>query len=158
MNKVLQRQLKKMGLTDATTVPDAKTWAKFLKRVDQFYTQATEDRNLLERSLTVSSEEMQTLYNELRSNSETQLAEERHLLRTLIDNMPDYIYAKDNQGRFILANMAVTRLMGVDTLDELLGKSDFDFILPSSTSFNRVSRCLTAKSRCSIPTVVVDGI
>ena len=53
-------------------------------------------------------------------------AAERRMLRTLIDNLPDFIYVKDAQGRFLLANVAVARLMG-GTPDALLGKSDFDF-------------------------------
>src|SRR5690348_11444762 len=49
------------------------------------------------------------------------------MLRTLIDNLPDLIYVKDVQGRFLLANLAVARVMGAKTPAELLGKNDFDF-------------------------------
>ena len=56
-----------------------------------------------------------------------QLAEERNLLRSLIDNVPDLVYVKDTQSRFILANRAVARLMGARTPEDLLGKTDADF-------------------------------
>jgi methyl-accepting chemotaxis protein len=49
------------------------------------------------------------------------------MLRTLIDNLPDLIYVKDVDGRFLLANLAVARVMGAKTPGELLGKNDFDF-------------------------------
>jgi PAS domain S-box-containing protein len=49
------------------------------------------------------------------------------LMRTLIDAMPDHIYAKDLDGRLILVNLSEARLHGVETPDVLLGKSDFDF-------------------------------
>ncbi len=49
------------------------------------------------------------------------------MLRTLIDNLPDLIYVKDVDGRFLLANTAVARVMGAKTPAELLGKNDFDF-------------------------------
>ena len=49
------------------------------------------------------------------------------MLRTLIDNLPDLIYVKDVEGRFLLANVAVARIMGAQTPGELLGKNDFDF-------------------------------
>jgi methyl-accepting chemotaxis protein len=48
-------------------------------------------------------------------------------LRTLIDNLPDLIYVKDVHGRFLLANLAVTRIMGAKSPGDLLGKNDFDF-------------------------------
>ncbi|HLT90072.1 MAG TPA: response regulator [Woeseiaceae bacterium] len=51
---------------------------------------------------------------------------EADLLRALIDNLPDLIYVKDEQSRFLLANRAVADQMGT-TPEELLGKSDFDF-------------------------------
>ena len=49
------------------------------------------------------------------------------MLRTLIDNLPDLIYVKDVDGRFLLANLAVARVMGATDPSELLGKNDFDF-------------------------------
>jgi diguanylate cyclase (GGDEF)-like protein/PAS domain S-box-containing protein len=63
-----------------------------------------------------------------RSNSA--LAEERSLLRTLIDNLPDLIYVKDHAGRFVLANSSVLRLVGARSEEEVIGKTDFDFFPP----------------------------
>ncbi len=62
-----------------------------------------------------------------RKQADIALAEEKNLLRTLIDNLPDYIYVKDLQSRFLLANTTVASLMGVNDPDSLLGKSDFDY-------------------------------
>jgi PAS domain S-box-containing protein len=56
-----------------------------------------------------------------------QLAAQRNLLRTMIDNLPDSVYAKDAHSRFLLANATVARMMGAATPDDLLGKTDFDF-------------------------------
>ena len=55
------------------------------------------------------------------------LAKERNLLRTLINHLPDYIYIKDTQSRFILANEASVRSLNCSCLEDLLGKTDFDF-------------------------------
>ncbi len=62
-----------------------------------------------------------------RKQAEDALEKERNLLRTLIDNLPDFIYIKDTESRFVTANNAVTNLMGVAKPDELIGKKDFDF-------------------------------
>jgi hypothetical protein len=35
-----------------------------------------------------------------------QLFDEKHLLYTLIDNMPDFIYLKDTDSKFIVAKMS----------------------------------------------------
>jgi PAS domain S-box-containing protein len=61
------------------------------------------------------------------ARAEQELARERNLLRSLIDNIPDFIYVKDAEGRFLMANLALARLIGVVSPKELLGKTDFDF-------------------------------
>jgi len=60
--------------------------------------------------------------------AEEVLARERNLLRALIDNIPDRIYAKDTESRFIICNVASVRRMGKTSPDELVGKSDFDLV------------------------------
>jgi PAS domain S-box-containing protein len=65
-----------------------------------------------------------------RKRAEDALQRERTLLRTLIDNLPDYIYVKDVQGRFVAANLATARIMGASSPEELLGKTDHDFYPP----------------------------
>ena len=51
---------------------------------------------------------------------------ERQLLRTLIDHLPDPIYVKDNEGRKMLANLADLENIGVLDESEVLGKSDLE--------------------------------
>lgn len=62
-----------------------------------------------------------------RNQAEEALNKERNLLRTLIDNLPDYIYFKDTESQFITANKATVQIMNAQTLDNLIGKTDFDF-------------------------------
>jgi diguanylate cyclase (GGDEF)-like protein/PAS domain S-box-containing protein len=54
------------------------------------------------------------------------LGDERSLLRTLIDNMPDQIYVKDTDGRFVLGNAAAADCIGVAAPEDLIGKSDLE--------------------------------
>ncbi|PYV26885.1 MAG: diguanylate cyclase [Acidobacteria bacterium] len=61
------------------------------------------------------------------TRTEEALAHERNLLRTLIDNIPDYIYVKDAEGRFLIANTALARRMGAARAEELLGRTDSDY-------------------------------
>ncbi|HUA64981.1 MAG TPA: PAS domain S-box protein [Alphaproteobacteria bacterium] len=62
-----------------------------------------------------------------RKRAEEALTRERVLLRTLIDNLPDCIYAKDAAGRKILANPADLKNLRCQTEAEAIGKTDFDF-------------------------------
>lgn len=65
-----------------------------------------------------------------RQQAELLLAEERNLLRTLIDHQPDYIYLKDTRSKFLLVNRANLRLVGLERSEEILGKTDSDFFPP----------------------------
>jgi PAS domain S-box-containing protein len=59
--------------------------------------------------------------------AEAALAHERNLMRTLIDAVPDIVYAKDREGRFLLANASLAQVMGAKHSEELLGRTDFDY-------------------------------
>ena len=62
-----------------------------------------------------------------RQQAEVALATERTLLRTLLDLLPDAIYIKDRESRFLVANERIARTMGVASPEDLLGKTDADF-------------------------------
>ncbi len=49
------------------------------------------------------------------------------LLEQLFDNLPDRLYFKDRESRFILANKFVSQVMGAQDSKQLIGKTDFDF-------------------------------
>jgi PAS domain S-box-containing protein len=63
-------------------------------------------------------------------NFEAQVAAERNLLRSVIDNLPDYIYVKDIQGRYLIDNIAHRQLVGVKTEQDVVGRTLFDFFPP----------------------------
>jgi len=62
-----------------------------------------------------------------RSDADKALAEERNLLRRVIDAQPDSIYVKDISGHYLLDNIAHAKRLGVSTMDEVVGKTVFDF-------------------------------
>ena len=62
----------------------------------------------------------------LHAQVEKKLALERNVLRTVTDNIPDSIFAKDLEGRYLLANTAFATIHGMKSPDELLGKTVFD--------------------------------
>ncbi|MCK6626425.1 MAG: PAS domain-containing protein [Anaerolineae bacterium] len=70
--------------------------------------------------------ELETLEAKHRETEES-LAHERNLLRTLVDHLLEFVYFKDTQSRFVVANSAVAHLMKAATPEELIGKTDFDF-------------------------------
>ena len=65
-----------------------------------------------------------------RYRAETALRRSEGRLRQIIDMVPHYIFAKDKNGAFILANQAVADVYGT-TLENLIGKTEDDFHLSS---------------------------
>jgi diguanylate cyclase (GGDEF)-like protein/PAS domain S-box-containing protein len=50
---------------------------------------------------------------------------ERALFRAMIDQVPDYLFVKDRDSRFVIANRAVAADLGA-TPEDIIGKDDFD--------------------------------
>jgi two-component system, sensor histidine kinase and response regulator len=62
-----------------------------------------------------------------RKKIEEELAYERDLLRALLDNIPDRIYFKDIQSRFIRCSASMVERLGAKDVKAVVGKTDFDF-------------------------------
>ena len=54
-----------------------------------------------------------------------QLTDERLLVRALIDQLPDFVFVKDVNSRFLVANNAIAAAYGMASSDDLIGKTDF---------------------------------
>lgn len=81
------------------------------------------------RALAEKNRELETaLYQERTERQQTEAALEgqRAFLRQVIDLNPHFIFAKDRQGRFTLANQAVADAYGT-TVEALLGQTDANF-------------------------------
>jgi len=81
-------------------------------------------RNTLDRRRQLEQEVQE------RQRMEEALIRERNLLRTVIDNLPDYVYAKDVQHHFVMNNLAHLHALGATEQGEVLGKTDLDFFTP----------------------------
>ncbi len=59
--------------------------------------------------------------------TEEALTHERDLLQIFLDNIPDTVYFKDAESRFVRINKAQARFLGVDNPRDAIGKTDLDF-------------------------------
>ena len=62
-----------------------------------------------------------------RKETEANLAMEHNLLRSLMESIPDRIYFKDAESRFIRINPALAQHLGLSNAEEAANKTDFDF-------------------------------
>lgn len=53
------------------------------------------------------------------------------LLMTLLKHMPDCVYFKDKDSRFLLTSAYMARRMGIEDPAEMVGKTDFDYFSPA---------------------------
>jgi len=81
------------------------------------------------RDITVRKQAEVALKTEIarREKSDEQLRRERDLLQTLMDHLPDYVFAKDAEGRFKTVNATLLKAMDAESLDQVVGKTDYEF-------------------------------
>ncbi|MEO0509873.1 MAG: PAS domain-containing protein [Verrucomicrobiota bacterium] len=61
-------------------------------------------------------------------NTQDKLAEEHQLLQTILNNLPDRIFVKDREGRYILSNKHHMRFLGVEKEKEVIGTTLYDHL------------------------------
>ncbi len=128
MHSLLRRQLKKLGL-EPSTRPTVDEWRQLLDAVNAAYDTADEDRYLLERSLTISSLEMQELNAATRQASEGRVKAERDKLRSVISALGAGLCLLDREGRLNSINPEGQRLLGVEE-DDLFDPAWLPRIMP----------------------------
>ena len=75
--------------------------------------------------LEVISEELISIVE--RKRTKERLEKECNLLRTVIDNLPDTIYVKDREGRYVVCNIAQAHSVREETTPEdVVGKTDLE--------------------------------
>jgi len=107
---------------------------------DQSFLQDLADRAALAIANARLYASMQKLNTELEqrvAERTVELSEANALLQTLLDRMPDHIYFKDSQSRFIRNSMSQAKALGLNNPDEAVGKSDFDFFPHAQISFDK---------------------
>ena len=104
-----------------------------LKQIEMRMKEQNEELLSQEEELRQNLEEMQTTQEELQRQAaenkkvQEELAREKYLMDALMNNIPDHIYFKDTKGHFLKTSQSMVKLFGVESFDEIYGKSDFDF-------------------------------
>ncbi|MDH5775453.1 MAG: response regulator, partial [Nitrospirota bacterium] len=129
MHPLLKRQLKRVGADDLTAPPSPEKWVKLLEGISNAYTESDQGRALLERSLALSSKEMQQLYDNLRETSELRLKDMEKQTQNLIDHALDGIISINAEGKILTWNPQATEIFGW-TYEQVIGKDLVELIIP----------------------------
>jgi PAS domain S-box-containing protein len=81
------------------------------------------ERKQVEAALQRAHDELETKVQERTAA----LSQANALLQALLDYMPDHIYFKDTQSRFIRNSKSQARMLGLSDPSQVVGKTDFDF-------------------------------
>jgi PAS domain S-box-containing protein len=96
------------------------------KKVELEMQEKNEALKAQEEEMRINLEEMQSVQDEL-ERQRNELDWEKHLMDTLLNNLPEYIYFKDKDSKFLKNSLSHAKIFGFTNPKEILGKSDFDF-------------------------------
>jgi PAS domain S-box-containing protein len=128
LHPLLQRQLKRSGL-DLDQLEDSSGLRDLLDRVSRSYAEADQERYTMERSLAISSEEMRTLYEELKRSSESRLAESEQRYRSVVETVQEVIFQTNARGEWTFLNPAWEQMTGI-SVAETLGRFYLNSVIP----------------------------
>ncbi|MDO8953119.1 MAG: ATP-binding protein, partial [Draconibacterium sp.] len=80
-----------------------------------------------QNDLLITNQEKLTNTIEKMNKIQSELEREKTLMDSLLNNLPDAVYFKDKESKFIKVSNSMPKLFNLEKPDELYGKSDFDF-------------------------------
>jgi PAS domain S-box-containing protein len=107
---------------------------------DQAFLQDLADRaalSIANARLYTATQRLNTELEQRVSERTAALSEANNLLQMMLDHMPDQIYFKDAQSRFIRNSRSQARALGLNDPAEIVGKSDFDFFPHAQLSYEK---------------------
>jgi PAS domain S-box-containing protein len=134
MHPLLARQLKRLNLDEQHPPPSLEAWSELIERIDRSYVEADQGHALLERSLALSSKEMQDLYVQLKQSSDTQLAQERNKLQAVVHSLGDGLCVVDSDWKIRMTNQQAEKLFG-GTAQALCGRPVYQMISPGPEEY-----------------------
>lgn len=115
MNRMLARQLRRAGLSPEVAPVSREDWQRFLSLVGAAYDEADRGRYLLERSMEISSRELQEAARSLAAMSARQVERSEQHYRHVFSILPVAAWEEDFSG--VAARLAELRRCGVVDLD-----------------------------------------
>ena len=100
---LLGQLLRKVGATPGEP-PALDAWRELLGLVSQLCYESDQDRDTLERSIEISSRDMQRLYQDLKRRAESERAEQDAIMRATLESAIEGVLLVDNNRKVIAAN------------------------------------------------------
>jgi PAS domain S-box-containing protein len=136
---LLERLLVKVGATTGEA-PSNEAWRELLKLLTRTYHDNDQDRYTLERSIDISSREMQQLYQDLKKRSESELSVERQrveeslaILRATLEATHEAMLVVDMERRVVAWNRHFSKML--DVPDEVMATRDHRLITEHAARF-----------------------
>lgn len=126
---LLSRLLRKVGAS-AAEAPDLQRWRALLALVARTYEDADQDRYTLERSIDISSREMQGLYQDLKRRTDEKLAESHAVLRATLESASEGIIVVDATRSVVAINRRYAEMMRVS--EDAIASRDHHRIIAES--------------------------
>ena len=71
---------------------------------------------------------------------EKQISEQNNVMNTLINNLPALVYLKDQNLKYKMANQKFANLLGFDSVDKIIDKSDAELGVVASEDYESIDR------------------
>lgn len=87
-----------------------------------------------EEELRQNLEEMETTKEDIQRKAEENesmkniLNDQKDLIKYLLGNINEQVYFKDKDGKYIFASESLLTKMGINNIEDLIGKTDFDYL------------------------------